>query len=140
MDQRNELAKFRAILFFGAFFLMAGFMSCTELRYSISGVEAEARVTDIERAVTRRRSNLIEVQYRFSDRGGKSHDGGVNLPLDDAKELALQRKFPVVYLPSNPRYYSTPVQCRSMVWPVIFLAMTAGLGASIAVLVKKAKA
>lgn len=77
MDQDEELARFKWILYAGIFFLITGIYSFSELRYALFGKIAEARVISVddhvEARVNRRMFSTQNVRvfaYEFQDVDG----------------------------------------------------------------------
>lgn len=81
MDQDEELAKLKWILIAGVAFLVSGYLSFQELKYAIWGTTAEANVTRTYET-RERRTNLLAVEYTFTDDEGKSHSERDDVPSD----------------------------------------------------------
>ena len=124
MDVKEETRKLKLVLVVAVIFCLAGYKSCTEIRYTLSGVKTEARVTEVFDAAEARFSapDRWAVVYMFKDQKGKRQTGRFDVPAAEASDYEGST-IPVVYLPGSPET-STPVERRSMAWPIIFVCMS----------------
>lgn len=84
MDEQEELAKLKWILFAGIAFLISGYYSYQELKYTVWSSTAEANVTRTYTSTKwtgggrgrrrwGRRREFLAVEYTFTDQDGKQH-------------------------------------------------------------------
>ncbi|MEL6795531.1 MAG: hypothetical protein AAFO89_01785 [Planctomycetota bacterium] len=86
--------KLRLILVLGVLLIGSVIGSCTELKYMMSGDQAEARVTKMyeESGTSTRRSRggpRLVVEYRFTDQGGEVVDGYDRVSTSFQPELVM---------------------------------------------------
>lgn len=74
MDQDNELARFKWLLFAGIMFLISGYYSISELRFAVSGKTIEASLTQVKQTMStgRRSRPRLSFEYQFAEADGKT--------------------------------------------------------------------
>ena len=81
MDEEEELAKLKWILFAGIAFLLSGYFSFQELKFAVWGTTAQAEVTNtFETRNSRRGGSLLAVEYTFTDKEGKHYSERDDVP------------------------------------------------------------
>ena len=107
-------------------FLISGFKSCTQIRYSLSGVTTNATIYKAYEEKSVRTGTKIVIRYHFTDEEGKHHKAGDRINVEDWIE-PLGKDVEIIYLPSDPET-ATLTYLRSWGWSVIFLVMLVAMG------------
>ena len=106
-------------------FLVAGFKSCSEIKYKMSGKQAEATIQDVMKSASRRGrpSNNLDVKYSFAAEDGSGHIGFMTVSADDWQRPE-DNKVKITYLPKSPDD-SIANADRTNVWFFVFLVIVA---------------
>ena len=128
MDHREEVAKFKWLLFAGIAFLLSAYFSWHELKYAVWGATAEATIvrtfetTEAGRRGTRRHIRIVE--YNFANEDGARRRERDDVSLD---WTVPDDKVTVQYLPGVEG--SSRIKGNSNMLAVwIFLGCLAWLG------------
>lgn len=127
MDQEEELAKFKSIIFSGLVFLISAYFSFGELKFAIWGKNAEAKITRTHetRSSGRRAHPMIQIEYQFTEADGTGRseraDVAVDWPVSTTGMMTVQ------YLPGVADS-SRPLGQSKMTAVYVFLAALAWLG------------
>ena len=97
-------------------FLLSGFKSCEELKYTMSGVVVAGSVAKVTE-----HAEYMSVKYRFRDTSGKWWKGGTRIN-ETNWDRPEKDQVEVIYLPNDPEV-STLVSQRSTFFPVLFAVM-----------------
>ena len=82
IDEEEELKKLKWILIAVVAFLVSGYLSFKELKYSVWGARAAATVTNTFETAASRRNPLLAVEYTFTDKDGQQHSEWDDVPFD----------------------------------------------------------
>ena len=126
-----ERYKFRSALGLVMLFIFSTFMSCQEIRYSISGKTVQGKLKSL---VERGSSGVIEYEFKADD--GEWYGGRYQTDFDKAARIASE-PLEVVYLPSDPRVHRLTLE-RTWVWPIIVLVMLAALAVWVIAVIRRA--
>ncbi len=121
-EQRSAIFSLRVGFFVLAFFIISGVRSCGEIRYTLTGVETEARVFR-SADVRERRREFTEVSYRFKDEDDVDRRGSFEVPKGEWHG-ANGDMVEIIYASGNPNRSTRP-EDRSGIPIVIFLVITA---------------
>lgn len=127
MDQDEELAKFKSILFSAVVFLISAYFSFGELKFAVWGKTAEAKIsrTHETKSAGRRSRPMIQIEYQFTEADGTGRseraDVAIDWPVPTTGVMTVQ------YLPGVADS-SRPLGQSKMMAVYIFLASLAGLG------------
>ena len=85
MDQHEELATFKWLMFVAIVFLFATYRAYKEFKYAIWGATTTASVPrtfeTFEMRRLGRRKDLLAVEYSFTDRDGNRHRERDDVPI-----------------------------------------------------------
>ena len=125
-EDKDEMDKFKFILFVGAVFLVSMFQSCKELKYTVFGESAQGRVTQTNavekirgRGLSRREIDRVHVHFVFKGEDGSTYRGQVETSPREAEALRAE-EFEVAYMADEPKYTALPSSHRSIIWPSLF--------------------
>ncbi|QDT89628.1 hypothetical protein [Gimesia algae] len=82
IDEDEELKKLKWILIAVVAFLISGYLSFKELKYTVWGATTEATVTNTFDTAESRRKPLLAVEYTFTDEDGKHYSERDDVPID----------------------------------------------------------
>lgn len=121
----------KALIGLIALLLVSFYKSCTEIRYTVSGVETEASYDGVEESQGRKGRVTYYAAYTFIaevegeqqyGRGGRAHS-----TQDAAQREVDKERLQVVYLPAQLSV-NRPVDESQIIWILITLAVLAGAG------------
>jgi hypothetical protein len=81
MDVEQETAKFKVMLVVAVVFLVSTFFAYLELKYSLGGKTAEAKVDRLSERRTRRGTTRV-VHYQYRDENGQMRNGSDDVSRD----------------------------------------------------------
>jgi hypothetical protein len=102
--------------------LVALVQSCSEIRYSLFGEKATARVIAVQPSSVDKNRD-VRVDYRFEDAQGKPVRGKFSVSQSKWDRLGGDT-LEVVYLGKDPEGTTQPVMMRSWFWPVLLLVFS----------------
>ena len=137
MDQDNELARFKWLLFAGIMFLISGYYSISELRFAVSGKTIEASLTQVKQTMStgRRSRPRLSFEYQFAEADGKTRSErdvvSVDWPAPTAGTVTIQ------YIPGVANA-SRLLGHSNMVWVYVFMGCSVAMAVSIYLLCRAA--
>lgn len=121
--------QMKAMLGVVALFFMSLYFSVTEMRYWISGTNAEVEIYDIYKATSvSRRSSEPRVGTRFTLPDKDNNPQEVMLEFPQTWNPPENRKMWVTYIPGSSPVKVRPRGERQLLWPLIFLGMIGAVG------------
>lgn len=127
-DEGFSKWQMKAMLGVVGLFLVSFYFSVTEMRYWISGTNAEVEIYDIYKARSsgRRSVPLVGTRFLLPDKDNNSQE--VMLEFPENWSPPENKKMWVTYIPGSSPVKVRPRGERNLVWPLIFLGMIGAVG------------